>query len=84
MIKIRDTKQDGTIPVMDMEDGDVAVITAWIVEAYIGRVVQRYGDYLVAMGMPAASGWGKFFTNVRAATGCRVRLLPPGTLLEVA
>jgi hypothetical protein len=69
----------------DMKDGDVGVITAWGENShYIGRVVQRYGKSLVAIGMGTSGGWFDWFQMTERQEACRVRLLQPGDVLEVA
>ncbi|HUW30217.1 MAG TPA: hypothetical protein VM223_01255, partial [Planctomycetota bacterium] len=67
------------IHVGDMKDGDVGVITSWVPVEYIGRVVQRYGNYLVTLGAGSESGWHSIFTSPSGlAETDRVRLLEDG------
>lgn len=64
----------------EMKDGDIAVILQWGGFNYCGRIVQRYGDNLVALGLPKGQGW----TNVNTLTkDCQVSILEPGSQLEV-
>jgi hypothetical protein len=68
----------------DMKDGDVGVITEWSENNhYIGRIVQRFGQDMVALGMNSRKGWCGWFT-MACQKDCRVRLLQSGDVLEVA
>ncbi len=77
------------ICINDMKDGDIGVVTKWGDSGYganvIGKVLQRYGDdnsaMLIALGQPHGS------THTTAmltrSESHRVRVLPPGTKLEI-
>lgn len=77
---------DVTIP--EMKDGEIGVITQWYGTArYDGQIVQMYRgsklcnkDILIVIGGTAGDCW-TLFDGVGA--DCRVRILPPGTLLEI-
>jgi hypothetical protein len=76
------------IPVGEMKDGDIAVITQWKDENYYytGQVVQRYMDYLIRVGKPSNQGWGGIFKkdhDFLTNKSCMVRILPSGTVLEI-
>lgn len=78
---IEEPKSDG-IPVDELQEGQVAVITAWSCTNYIGRIVQRYQKDLIELG--AGGGWGSLFEGgCNSKKLCRVRVLPPGTKLEL-
>ncbi len=67
-----------------MQDGQLAVITLWMVPNYEGVVVQRWGDDLVQLGRIAGDSWPGIFANVGLhLERNRVRILPPGTKLEI-
>jgi hypothetical protein len=84
MLKIASEKDVNEIHVNEMKDGDVAVIISWSSHEYVGRVVQRYGNYLLVLGANSGLGWGETFSSPRPLRPeCRVRILPKGTLLEV-
>jgi hypothetical protein len=81
---LNETAQE--IPVQDIEDGEIAVITQWSAFGHIGRIVQRYGDHLVALGSSHGSSWSEFFNrdfSTRPLDSCKVRVLPKGTQIEI-
>lgn len=71
------------IPVSELLDGQLAVITAWIGDKYIGEVVQRNGAGLVAIGQPTGAGWSLIYPDCSRYQQCRVRRLVPGDQLVV-
>ena len=71
---------DGRVHVSEMKDGDIAEIVEWTVGRYTGRIVQRYGDVLITLGMDENESFedvlkGKDLSN----NSCLVRILPKGT-----
>lgn len=82
-MKIVEEPKLGDIPVTDMTDGQIAVVTQWTDDAYIGEIVQRFGLYLLQIGGGINEGWGEFFLISRNRPDCRVRILPKGTKLEI-
>ena len=42
-------EKDGTIPVHEMKDGEVGVITQWVCNCHVGEVVQRYERVLISL-----------------------------------
>ncbi len=73
-----------SIPVNDMHDGEIAVITQWnCYTKAVGWVVQRFQNYLVPLGVDSGQSWSNS-TFWRGRTDLRVRILPPDTLLKVA
>jgi len=81
--KLHEPTQDGVVDVYDMCDGDLAVIVSWVMDDYVGKVLQRYGKYLTVVGAKKGSGFGDFFTQPIPDKRCRVRILQPGELIEV-
>jgi hypothetical protein len=75
------------IPVGEMKDGDIAVITQWRDRSnYEGQIIQRYKDYLLCVGKPSHQGWGDIFKkdhDFLTDKTCMVRILPAGAVLEV-
>lgn len=73
------------VPVGTMRDGDIAEIVAWPREEYLGQIVQKYHEFLVAVGMEYGHGWGKFSfaTEKHQTSDFRVRILEPGEVLEI-
>ena len=73
-----------SVCVSEMKDGDIAIITMWTTGFYIGRIVQRYGDYLLVIGAEAGLGWGKYFKiSISYRDVCQVRILKKGETLIV-
>lgn len=72
-------------PVMQLKDGQIAIITQWNgSQSYIGRIVQRYDLSLVVLGAPYNESWIRFFSgSISGVENLRVRVLPPGTKLEL-
>jgi len=71
------------IPVCEMQDGWVAVITSWEshTNIYVGRIVQRYKNILVTLGKESGESWTDILNDPDAHPDCRVRILPKGTEL---
>lgn len=77
---------DNSINILDMGDGQFAVITQWDSEAasdYIGYIVTRCGENLVILGDVPSPVRMDFWSLGRYELEKRVRILPKGTLLEV-
>lgn len=72
-------KNDDSIPVKQMADGQIGVIVSCPHNEYLGRVVQRYSGSLVCIGRECGHSW----SSVSGNDDFRVRILPPGTLLEI-
>lgn len=77
-------QNDGSVPVTKMKDGDLAVITQWVNPNYVGRVVQRHRNFLIAVGENQGKGLGEFFYEGQVIDErLSVRILQPGELIEV-
>lgn len=77
-VKLTTTKTNG-IPVRDMKDGQIGVIVFSRDDDRLhGRVVQKYEQLCIAIGMPPGHG-----IQVGYNTDCRVRLLEPGETIEI-
>jgi hypothetical protein len=81
---LKETLQE--IPIKDLKDGEIAVVTQWSVPHYIGLIVQRYDVHLITLGSASSKGWTEFFIK-DFSTGqfynCKVRVLPKGTQIEI-
>ena len=76
------------IPIWDMNDGDLAIITKWNGnDKYVNVIVQRYGNILLPVGKHSDRSWTSILGNkemkARDGQDFRVRLLNPGELIEV-
>lgn len=76
-------QNDDSIPVMEMNDGQLAVIVQWGNESsYNGIIVQRWRDHLIIIG--ESDCWSNIYKpGCGLSEDCRVRILQPGELLEV-
>lgn len=74
--------EDNSIPVYDMEDGQIGIITKIKdMSEYNGKIVQRCGKYLIVIGAPWGDVWDSILKNRQEE--CRVKILEPGTLIEI-
>lgn len=70
-----------------MKDGQVGSITQWSVHKdFVGRVVQRYKNSLISLGMAEGNCWQDIFTETANLNNnsLRVRLLKNGEKLVVS
>jgi hypothetical protein len=75
---------DNVIVVKDMKDGDIGEIVQWISGGnYIGRIVQRYDNHLIALGQDSGKSFQYLFSGDSFRDDCCVRILPKGTQLEI-
>jgi hypothetical protein len=74
-------KTDNTIPVRELKDGQIAVITEWCNDnhEYDGQIVQRWNDNLIHIG----EGSGESWTSLPNSDECRVRVLADGETLVI-
>jgi hypothetical protein len=80
-LKLHEAKSDGTIPVREMEPGQVGIITEFgVSKQYVGNVVQKQKGSTYLRNLTSGDGWTNVMSN---NDSYRVRILPPGTLLEV-
>ena len=77
MVKLKDEVQVETIEMNELKDGQIAVIVEDFAD-YKSRVVQRYGDNVVALGMASGNGW----TGIEYNT-LKVRVLEAGETLVI-
>ena len=71
------------ISVFEMKDGQIAVITNWgDIPEYTGRIVQRYGNNLITIGMDCGRTWPGCF-NEKPDNAYRVRLLKLGETITI-
>ena len=77
MIKLNEEKVK-TLLAKDLKDGQLAVIVEDFAN-YKGRIIQKYGDSLVSIGLPTGEGW----TNGAAVVTLKVRVLQDGETLTI-
>ena len=80
MVKLKQEYKDNSIPVSELKDGQIGVITQWspIVEC-IGTIVQNNDGSLFVIGGTYQKGWN----SITEKTDCRVRVLENGTELII-
>lgn len=71
-------------PVLEMQDGQIAVIVEWANSSgcYDGRIVQRFKDKLITLGRPEDNAWHTIFSasdRINSFAGCYVRILGKGS-----
>jgi hypothetical protein len=76
MIKLSEEKVK-TLLAKDLKDGQLAVIVEDY-SNYKGRIVQKYGDNLVSIGLPTGNGWQEWATVI-----LEVRVLQDGETLTI-
>lgn len=67
------------IKASDMKDGQIGIITSWSLKPYIGRIVQRSNNMLIALQKP----YGDCFNSIVDDETCRVRILQKGEILII-
>lgn len=79
-------KSNDSVSVLQMKDGDIALITEWstyddiITSRYEGRIVQRYGNSLISIGMNKGCVWSGIWEEpISQMKGCYVKILGEGT-----
>jgi hypothetical protein len=82
MIKVTNIP-DYSIHVLEMQDGQVAEVIS--PEKYRGRVVQRYDERLIVLGIVSGQCWPALFkTTTKMIPDFFVRPLPKGTCLTIS
>lgn len=71
------------MPVVDLPQRTLAVITQWDGTSYEGKVVIRHENSLIEVGGKAGSYWNDIIPHYRDRQDLRVRLLPVGTKFEI-
>lgn len=62
----------------ELKDGQLAIIIDTKFEDYYGRIVQRYGNSMVSIGLKKGNSWSDITYNT-----LKVRVLDEGELLVV-
>lgn len=56
---------NSSIPVCDMQDGDIGMITEWDDrKEYVGRIIQRYGNSFISLGRRYGESWTNAFDTL--------------------
>lgn len=68
-----------------MNDGQIGIISQWGPHGqYVGTLVQRFADDLIALGEPRGGCWPNWFASDASKEEVyRVRILPKGTQIEI-
>ena len=78
MVRLKQNPALNTIEMNQLEDGQIAIIADDGCSNYEGRIVQRFGDMAIALGMKKGSHW----TNIDRNT-LKVRVLTAGETLII-
>lgn len=78
MVELQSNKTND-IPVKDLKDGQIAVITRWNFSGYEGFVIQRWENRLVSIGCRSGNSWD----HVPSNEDLRVRILEDGEILVI-
>lgn len=70
------SKQVDKVLMCDLKDGQIAIVIEDC--GYTGRLVQRYQDRGIAIGLPEGSSWSDITMNT-----LEVRILEHGELIEI-
>ena len=71
------------IPVTEMKDGQVGIITTWTISSYVGRIVQRHGSDLIAIGLPEKYSWPFGFDNWKDNSPGKIQIISPGRTIRI-
>jgi len=85
-MKITSEITGNIVQVTEMSDGDIAIIEKWSNQKhYVGRVVQRYDNSLISLGLPQGKSWFELFRTKfeKDDDQFMVRILPAGTVMEI-
>ncbi len=77
MVKLNEEKVK-TLLAKDLKDGQLAVIVGDY-SNFKGRIIQRFGNDLVSIGLPIGDGW----SNRADAVTLEVRVLQDGEILTI-
>lgn len=80
MVSLEENSNDGTIGPGELKDGQMAVVVSD--DKYHGRIVQRCGGDLIAVGLPRGDSWPGNCGRVCEVP--RVRVLGNGSRLVIS
>ena len=76
MVELIGNERKNRVLAKDLKDGQIAIITEDCI--YNGRIIQRFGDDLITIGLPSGSHW----ENIERVT-LEVRILEDGDLIKI-
>lgn len=80
-VRLVEKSGDRSIPVSEMKDGDVGIITEWVYPSAAGTIIQRYDKVLIALGRYSGCCWPNILSS--DSKSCRVRVLEKGETLVI-
>lgn len=80
-MKLLEKANTGYVTPAEMKDGQIGIIRNWSPLHHKDKIVQKYGDSLIALGMPKGNSFGAGGTI--DTDDCQIEILPPGTKLEI-
>ena len=76
MVELSGNARNIRVLAKDLKDGQIAIITES--GPYYGRIVQRFCDIMVAIGLPYGHHWEDILRNT-----LEVRILEDGDLIKI-
>ena len=76
MVELSGNARNIRVLARDLKDGQIAIITES--GSYYGRIVQRFGDSMVAIGLTYGNRWEDILRNT-----LEVRILEDGELIKI-
>jgi len=75
------------IPVHELRDGQIAIITYWSGLDYKGNIVQRYGSsenaVVIQLGKDSGNTWTNLFSPGKENYNLKVKVLPKGIIFTI-
>ena len=78
MVRLKNELEPKQLEARELKDGQLAIIIDTGYEHYYGRIVQRYGNSMVAIGLKEGNSWGDITCNT-----LKVRVLDEGEIIVV-
>lgn len=76
MVELIGNERNNRVLAKDLKDGQIAIITESC--PYNGRIVQRFGDDMITIGLPSGHHWTQIGNNT-----LEVRILEDGELIKI-
>lgn len=81
-VRLVEKPVDKSVPLAEMKDGDMGIITNWTYDSAVGTIVQRYKDALISVGKVSGNSWSGIFPD-NDSLPCRIRILEKGETLII-
>ena len=78
MVRLKQDPELNAIEMNQLEDGQIAIIVEDVHSGYKNRIVQRFGDMVISLGMEYGRHWTEIGNNT-----LKVRVLTAGETLII-